>query len=120
VGSITLRRSMPQIGLGTVKIEALRANAGDQTDHVRASIEIAILALSTVEQRVIVSDPYGETFERTAMWYRFAGAGVASILEPFTPRPALMMWQDGQGGEAIYDGQALAPPVSLPTARLHR
>lgn len=88
-------------------IEGLRIAPGEDTDAIRFGAELTILAASMDEGRALVSDPHGVSFEETAMWYRFAGFGIAQVIEPF--RPCL----ERLHGEVIYEGQAVAHPIDL-------
>lgn len=105
IGSIMLRRSIPEVGLGTVIIDQLRIGHDDRDRRLRQATELAILVKSSIEQRVIVSDMYGVSAEESAMWNRFAGADVATIVTPFVEREVLFH------GESVYDGRAFALPV---------
>ena len=107
IGTVLLRRAKPEVGRATLQIEELRVARNGDPAVARNAIELAILTRSNIESRVLISDAHGVTFEETAMWYRLAGSHIATIVQPFMPRTQLMQ------GEAVYDGQAFAPPLAL-------
>lgn len=94
--------------MGTIQIEELRVARSGDTIAMRNAVELAILTKSSIENRTMISDAHGITFEETAMWYHLAGAHLATIVDPFMPRLQLVR------GEAVYDGHAFAQPIVAP------
>ena len=105
VGMVVVSRRTSERGQGTLHIDEVSVEESCDARKLRDGIALSILALSSAENRVLLSDPYGLSFEETAMWYWFRALGVATIEESFTQRPELLH------GQPVFDGSAMAPPI---------
>lgn len=90
-----------------MRAEALTVNFEADPMPERYAATLAIMAVSTQENRRLVSHEYGLPYEEVATWYWLSGEGLAVVDKEFKPRPQLFY------GCPIYDGAAHVPPVTL-------
>lgn len=105
IGELLVRREKPEVGKGTLSIEGVRMRPFPDSGTFRKALELALITRSSTDNRVLVSGRHGVSAEESAMWHRLSEVGLATIVEPFTPRAEPIH------GEAIFDGIAFALPM---------
>jgi hypothetical protein len=105
IGSTMLKRMPAHIGEGTVQVMMLDVHPRHNADTCKRAATVAILAMSFLEGRALVTDPNGLSREETDHWYWLANNQLATITEPFVPVGQLASGQD------VYSGSAVASPI---------